>query len=107
LKREVEEEGEQEAGSLALADSSLILITIIHNYFVYISTTVWRNMGSTKRSVVLLTGNSENNSFWKGRLLYIGFGNGYVDSRFYDILFRLGLALDVLLVNSIFNLWNG
>ena len=40
----------------------------------------------------------ENNSFWKGRLLYIGFGNGYVSIPvFYDILFRLGLPLDVLL----------
>ncbi len=40
----------------------------------------------------------ENNSFWKGRLLYIGFGNGYVSIPvFYDILFRLGMPLDVLL----------
>jgi hypothetical protein len=40
----------------------------------------------------------ENNSFWKGRLLYIGFGNGYVSIPvFYDILFRLGLSLEVLL----------
>jgi len=40
----------------------------------------------------------ENNSFWKGRLLYIGFGNGYVSIPvFYDILFRLGLPLDELL----------
>ena len=40
----------------------------------------------------------ENNSFWKGRLLYIGFGNGYVSIPvFYDILFRLGLPLEVLL----------
>ncbi|HEY2349417.1 MAG TPA: hypothetical protein VGH64_10385 [Puia sp.] len=36
----------------------------------------------------------ENNSFWKGRLLYIGFGNGYVSIPvFYDILYRLGLPL--------------
>jgi hypothetical protein len=40
----------------------------------------------------------ENNSFWKGRLLYIGFGNGYVSIPvFYDILFRIGLPLTVLL----------
>ena len=40
----------------------------------------------------------EDNSFWKGRLLYIGFGNGYVSIPvFYDILFRLGMPLDVLL----------
>ncbi len=40
----------------------------------------------------------ENNSFWKGKLLYIGFGNGYVSIPvFYDILFRLGIPLDVLL----------
>jgi hypothetical protein len=40
----------------------------------------------------------ENNSFWKGRLLYIGFGNGFVSIPvFYDILFRLGLPLEVLL----------
>ena len=40
----------------------------------------------------------ENNSFWKGRLLYIGFGNGYVSIPvFYDILFRLGRPLDILL----------
>jgi hypothetical protein len=40
----------------------------------------------------------ENNSFWKGRLLYIGFGNGFVSIPvFYDILFRLGLPADMLL----------
>jgi len=40
----------------------------------------------------------ENNSFWKGRLLYIGFGNGYVSIPvFYDILYRLGLPLEILL----------
>jgi hypothetical protein len=40
----------------------------------------------------------ENNSFWKGRLLYVGFGNGYVSIPvFYDILYRLGLPLEVLL----------
>jgi hypothetical protein len=40
----------------------------------------------------------ENNSFWKGRLLYISFGNGFVSIPvFYDILFRIGIPLDVLL----------
>lgn len=40
----------------------------------------------------------ENNSFWKGKLLYIGFGNGYVSIPvYYDLLFRLGLPLDLLL----------
>ena len=30
----------------------------------------------------------ENNTFWEGKLLYIGFGNGYVSIPvFYDILF--------------------
>ena len=40
----------------------------------------------------------ENNSFWKGKLLYIGFGNGYVSIPvYYDLLFRIGLPLDILL----------
>ena len=40
----------------------------------------------------------ENNSFWKGRLLYISFGNGFVSIPvFYDILFRIGIPLEVLL----------
>jgi hypothetical protein len=40
----------------------------------------------------------ENNSFWKGRLLYIGFGNGFVSIPvFYDILYRIGLPIEVLL----------
>jgi hypothetical protein len=40
----------------------------------------------------------EDNSFWKGRLLYISFGNGYVSIPvYYDILNRLGVPLDVLL----------
>jgi hypothetical protein len=40
----------------------------------------------------------ENNSFWKGKLLYIGFGNGYVSIPvFYDILHRIGLPIEVLL----------
>src|ERR1700712_3502372 len=40
----------------------------------------------------------ENNSFWKGRLLYVGLGNGFVSIPvFYDILYRIGIPLDVLL----------
>lgn len=40
----------------------------------------------------------ENNSFWKGRLLYISFGNGFVSIPvYYDILFRIGIPLEVLL----------
>jgi hypothetical protein len=40
----------------------------------------------------------ENNSFWKGKLLYIGFGNGYVSIPvFYDILNKIGLSEEVLL----------
>ncbi len=40
----------------------------------------------------------ENNSFWKGRLLYIGFGNGYVSIPvYYDLLLRIGLPLATLL----------
>src|ERR1700681_4318620 len=40
----------------------------------------------------------ENNSFWKGRLLYVGFGNGFVSIPvFYDILHRIGLLPEVLL----------
>jgi hypothetical protein len=40
----------------------------------------------------------ENNSFWKGRLLYVGFGNGYVSIPvFYDILYRIGLNEEILL----------
>ena len=40
----------------------------------------------------------QDNSFWKGRLLYIGFGNGFVSIPvFYDILFRLGLSVEILL----------
>jgi hypothetical protein len=40
----------------------------------------------------------ENNSFWKGKLLYVGFGNGYVSIPvFYDILYRLGIPLEQLL----------
>jgi hypothetical protein len=40
----------------------------------------------------------ENNSFWKEKLLYIGYGNGYVSIPvFYDILFRIGIPLEELL----------
>jgi hypothetical protein len=40
----------------------------------------------------------ENNSFWKGRLLYISFGNGFISIPvFYDILFRIGIPLEILL----------
>ena len=40
----------------------------------------------------------ENNSFWKGKLLYIGYGNGYVSIPvFYDILFRIGVPIEILL----------
>jgi hypothetical protein len=39
-----------------------------------------------------------DNSFWKEKLLYIGFGNGYISIPvFYDILFRIGLPIEVLL----------
>lgn len=40
----------------------------------------------------------ENNSFWKGRLLYVGMGNGFVSIPvFYDILYRLGVPMEKLL----------
>jgi hypothetical protein len=39
-----------------------------------------------------------DNSFWKGKLLYVGFGNGYVSIPvYYDILHRIGLPIEVLL----------
>jgi hypothetical protein len=39
-----------------------------------------------------------DNSFWKGRLLYIAFGNGYLSIPvYYDLLFRIGVPLDFLL----------
>lgn len=42
-----------------------------------------------------------NNSFWKDRLLYIGFGNGYVSIPvYYDLLHRIGLGRDFLLEES-------
>jgi hypothetical protein len=40
----------------------------------------------------------ENNSFWKGRYIYVAFGNGYNSIPvYYDILHRIGLPADVLL----------
>jgi hypothetical protein len=43
----------------------------------------------------------ENNSFWKGRLLYISFGNGFVSIPvYYDILYKIGVPLEILLSES-------
>jgi hypothetical protein len=40
----------------------------------------------------------DNNSFWKGRLLYIAFGNGYLSIPvYYDILYRIGVPVEILL----------
>jgi hypothetical protein len=40
----------------------------------------------------------ENNRFWEKRLLYIGMGNGFIFMPvYYDILYRIGLPVDVLL----------
>jgi hypothetical protein len=40
----------------------------------------------------------KDNSFWKGRLLYIAFGNGYLYIPvYYDILYRLGIEIETLL----------
>ena len=40
----------------------------------------------------------KNNSFWKDKLLYIGIGNGYVSIPvFYDILYRIGIPMEILL----------
>jgi len=40
----------------------------------------------------------DKNSFWKGRLLYIAFGNGYLSIPvYYDILYRIGIPLEILL----------
>ena len=40
----------------------------------------------------------ENNSFWKGRLLYVSFGNGFVSIPvFYDLLYRIGVPIEILL----------
>ncbi len=40
----------------------------------------------------------EKNSFWKGRLLYIAFGNGYLSIPvYYDLLYRIGVPAEILL----------
>jgi hypothetical protein len=40
----------------------------------------------------------ENNNYWKKRLLYVSFGNGYLFIPvYYDILHRIGIPLEVLL----------
>jgi hypothetical protein len=40
----------------------------------------------------------EQNSFWKGRLLYVSFGNGYLSIPvYYDLLHRIGIPLEKLL----------
>ncbi len=40
----------------------------------------------------------ENNSFWKEKLLYVSFGNGYISIPvYYDILHRIGIPLNTLL----------
>jgi len=40
----------------------------------------------------------DDNAFWKGRLLYIGRGNGFINIPvYYDILFRIGIPIDTLL----------
>jgi hypothetical protein len=40
----------------------------------------------------------DKNSFWKDRLLYIAFGNGYLSIPvYYDILHRIGLPFEILL----------
>jgi hypothetical protein len=39
-----------------------------------------------------------NNSLWKGKLLYISTGNGFINIPvYYDLLFRIGLPIDTLL----------
>lgn len=43
----------------------------------------------------------ENNNYWKKRLLYVSFGNGYLFIPvYYDILHRIGIPLEVLLDES-------
>lgn len=43
----------------------------------------------------------ENNSFWKQKLLYISFGNGYLSIPvYYDLLHRIGIPLETLLQES-------
>jgi hypothetical protein len=40
----------------------------------------------------------KDNSFWKDRLLYISFGNGFLSIPvYYDILYRIGMPLEKLL----------
>jgi hypothetical protein len=40
----------------------------------------------------------ESNSFWKDRLLYISFGNGFLSIPvYYDILYRIGVPIEKLL----------
>ena len=40
----------------------------------------------------------KDNSFWKDRLLYISFGNGFLSIPvYYDILYRIGMSLEELL----------
>ena len=40
----------------------------------------------------------ENNIFWEGKLLYIGFGNGYVSIPvFFFFLFSISVPLETLL----------
>ncbi|HVY76130.1 MAG TPA: hypothetical protein VG890_14950 [Puia sp.] len=39
-----------------------------------------------------------DNSFWRDRLLYIGFGNGYVSIPvYYDLIFRIGVSRELIL----------
>jgi hypothetical protein len=43
----------------------------------------------------------ENNSFWKGKYIYIAYGNGYNSIPvYYDILYRIGVPLDALLAEE-------
>ena len=67
----------------------------------YISTIqLEREMGVDKRIGKFFVDRKvpDNNSFWKGRLLYVSFGNGYLSIPvYYDILYRLGLPVEVLL----------
>jgi hypothetical protein len=40
----------------------------------------------------------EDNVFWKGKLLYISRGNGFMNIPvYYDILYRIGIPMEVLL----------
>ncbi len=43
----------------------------------------------------------QHNRFWKGRLLYISFGNGFTNIPvFYDLLFRIGVPLESLIAEK-------